>query len=110
MTIASSGGLYVTAVGSRADEWRSVFGAAELPVLSILPIKVVIQGYGVREAYMLDVKRLKPAQLDGLVSYLAGHYPGDSPEFIREKMLTVGFPLTVDDNLVPPAIDMRFVI
>lgn len=102
-------GLYVTATGPRADEFRGVFGTDRLPVVSMAPVKVELEKLGKREAYMLDVARMEPGQIEGLIAQLAKNF-NDSAEIIREHIFSRGFPITVDENLIGPAIDMRFVI
>jgi hypothetical protein len=102
-------GLYVTAIGPRADEFRGVFGTNRLPVLSLSPVNVELEKAGTRQAYMLDVARMEPSQIDALVAHLASNFP-DSAETIREYIFSRGFPITVDENLVGPAIDMRLLV
>jgi hypothetical protein len=103
-------GLYVTATGPRANEWREVFGDDRVPVTSLDPVKTDLEGLGTREAYMLDVSRLEPGQLESLVSHLAKRFPEDSPDGIRAEIIARGFPIQVNENLLRPTIDFRFIV
>lgn len=103
-------GLYVTAIGPRAEEWRRVFGDDRLPVTSIHTVTAELEGLGKREVFFLDFTRLDPTQLDSLISHLGKNYPEDAPDWIRATILARGFPIYVDENLLQPAIDMRFIV
>jgi hypothetical protein len=74
--------FFVHAKGARAEEWKRVFGNDALPVISGVPQRVELPGLGSRAASMVE-----------------------------SELSTRGLlPIPVSDDLIGPALDLRFFV
>lgn len=90
----------------RASAWRDVFGGLEIPLESPLMRKVELP-IGVREVYMLDVKKLTADVRKKLVGYLAKRFQIPAGEVDRD-LESNGVPILIED--VSVSFDPRLIL
>src|SRR5579885_1236938 len=81
--------------GDRAREWRDILGAAELPIVSDVPEKILVMGRLDVPCYFLDLRRIHPDAQRKIAEHLARKF-GQPLEDIETEIRTSGIPILAE--------------
>lgn len=82
-----------------------VFGTDKLPILNPLPTKITLENGQKEEAYLLDLKRITPEELEKLIIQIA-KMRGHPEAIVRIQIAKQGFPILARNCTV--AIPLRY--
>jgi len=83
----------------RRQEWKTVLGIDELPIVSPIPLLADLPGVDNALVYELNVRTLDADQLQSLIGHLADKF-GRDIDYTRHYVLTYGVPILANDVTV----------
>lgn len=83
----------------RYQEWIDVFGTDRIPIINcMIPDRLNIRGI-VREAYMIDLKKLSAEQMERMIDHISRKFAIPFKE-VKAELPKIGVPILAEDVCV----------